>query len=113
MIPSSLLPQTVTINTRALAGARDAYGNRTRTTSEAAEVRARLHPLTTTELVDGRDVVTDLWRLYLPADVVIGAGDEVIQGTRRFLVEGTPAVRWGRGSPHHVEVSLRYIGDVA
>lgn len=112
MTLSSLLPQTVTITTRALAGARNAYGNQTPTTSASTTVQGRLQQMTTTEFVDGRDVVTDVWRLYLPADTALTAADEVVEGTRRFVVDGTPDIVWGRTAPHHLEATLRYVGDV-
>lgn len=112
MITGNLLPQTVTINTRSQDETRDAYGNQTTSTTSSTVVRGRLQQQTSVELVDGRDVVTDTWRLYLSADVSLTADDEVVEGTRRFIVDGTPSIVWGASAPHHIEATLRYVEDV-
>lgn len=61
---------------------------------------------------EDESLVVDLWDLHLPGAAVISAGDEVIEGSRRFTVEGTPDFVRVRGGIHHVEVLLRYVGEV-
>lgn len=108
---SQLLPQTVSL-VRYTASGEDLYGNPDVTGTTVATSRARLEQLGSRENDTDRMTVTDQWRVFLPAGTQLRAGDELLEGGRRFRVEGTPEVVYGASSAHHVEARLTYAGDV-
>jgi hypothetical protein len=64
--------------------------------------------------VEGEAFTTDRWRAEAPIDLVIDAGDEILEGGRRFIVEGSPnrMIHPFVPSLARVEVLLTYVGTV-
>ncbi len=94
-------------------GPRDRQGNPTTVETGRRVVACLMQQEGTREIVVGRDTLVDTWRLFLARHAQIDPGDEFEFGSRRFTVEGSPyRVNDGSGSAHHVEVRLRYVGEV-
>jgi len=93
-------------------GAEDDLGRPARAVlSRQADVPARLDQLSS---VEGESFTADRWRVELPLDTVIDAGDEVIESGRRFTVDGTPNRLTHPFLPalSRIEAHLNYVGRV-
>lgn len=73
----------------------------------------------TTEETEHRDTEVSGWRLFLPADAPISAGDRVTadpetyeKAATTYEVDGTPNVVSTPTGPHHVEAVLRLVQEV-
>lgn len=108
---ANLLPQTVTIS-RPDGALVDNEGNPVAARSTVATSRARLQLLASVEQFAQADTVSDRWLCFLPAGVDITAGDEVSDGTTRFVVDGTPNRVFAAAAEHHIEAVLRYDSPV-
>jgi hypothetical protein len=109
---ANLLTLPVAIVHREASGVLDEFGNDvptemlTQTVGELQQVK-REEPAT-----EGEVAVTT-WDLFLPAATAIATGDAVIAGGAIYEVIGDPwdARSPRTGLPHHVEASLRRVGD--
>lgn len=108
---ASLLPQQVIVTT-VTDGPVDDYGNPTHTTATSTTV-GRLDRTQTTETIDGRDVTVTRDVLFLPWGVTITAASRVTVDGIDYAVDGTPSVVYGATTPHHLEVPVRALQDVA
>lgn len=72
-------------------------------------VRALLQQVGSAE---GEEYVKDAWRLYLPARTELRAADAVVEGSRRFTVDGSPESVSLPGFPalRFVVARLNYVG---
>lgn len=63
--------------------------------------------------VEGEEYVADKWRAFLPADVVLGSGDRLIEGGRTYAVDGSPELVGIPGFPYmsHVVAHLVIVGS--
>lgn len=108
----TLLPQTATITTVG-NGSLDSDRNFVRTTATGTGVPCRLEMIDTSEPASGGVGVEDRWRIFLPAETVLTAADEITVSPRRYRVLGTPERVFGMSAEHHVEAVLLYVGDVS
>lgn len=91
-------------------GEPDVNGDRARITTTTDTV-CELQQSTTAETRDGGLVVVTQWNLYLPADAVVTANDEVSVDGVAYTVDGQP---WSvrdplTGETSHVEAKLREV----
>lgn len=70
-------------------GVRDSFGNDTWTTT-STQVTGAFDPGTSTEQVQGQDVVTMQPRVFLPAAVDVAVIDAIQVGGQIFEVDGAP-----------------------
>jgi hypothetical protein len=89
----------------------DEYGNEERAVGTPVAWPARLEQLTTEEIVRDEDTVLADWRLFLPADAVIGAYDQVHARGIIFNVAGLPNEQRAPWGIHHKEVALKMTDD--
>lgn len=108
----ALLPHSVTI-VRYDDSTEDAYGNPVRAETGRSTSPGRLWQVATEEREDGENTVVDRWKVFLPAGTALDAGDELLEGGRRFEVLGTPEQVYAARTVHHIEAQLRYVGAVA
>lgn len=112
MILNRFLRNNVTI-VRYGPGPRSRQGNPSRVEIGRNDYPAHLEQTSSQELLTNRDTVIDLWAIYLPPEAEIAAGDQVLEGTRIFNVEGTPSNHPGPGlRASHITARLRYISEV-
>lgn len=107
---ASLLAQTVTVRNYAEVGG-DRYGNAVPTWSDPGTTYpARLEQTGSSETGGDRRAVVSEWRLFLPADAVIGARDHVVDSDdRTFEVLGAPAKAVKPRRVSHIVARLRYV----
>lgn len=108
----NLLGQRVTLVQIGVTG-RDPLGKpKTGETSRTSDIPARLEQRGSQE---GDAYVVNSWVAYLPAGTEVSERDVLIEGSRRFEVEGTPALNSVPGFPaaDHLAVSLKYVGEVS
>ena len=107
---TSLMNDTVTI-VRLSNGEVDEYGKPSRETSERLNSRARIEQRGSRE---GEAYTVDTWRIALPPQTQIDAGDEVEYQGKRFSVINAPDNLSIPGFPflNRVEVDLRFVGPI-
>jgi long-subunit fatty acid transport protein len=91
-------------------GAPDAYGNDTWTTTSST-VRGAFNPGTSSELVQGQDLLTVQPSVYLPTGTAVTAVDAVQVGGQVYEVDGSPN-DWANPFTGHafgVEVRLKRV----
>lgn len=78
--------------------------------TETVVTGCSVQPASTTEDLDGRDTVAELWDLYAPAGTDLRATDRVRFGGILLEVDGEP-LSWDdhRGTAHHLEVRLKRV----
>lgn len=106
---SHLLTQSVTIQR---AGTRtDGVGDTQPdwSTPVETEVLGWLTQLSASEVLGNRDAQVSDWRLFLPADTTINAGDRVVANGITYEVDGLPANRPTPRGPHHLEAALHAV----
>lgn len=105
----ALMPHTVEV-VEYTDAARDELGRRGRVEVARRTYRALLEQRGT---VEDEAFVADAYRLALPPGAVITAGSEVIEGGRRFTVEGSPNRMALPGFPalDRIEVALKLVGS--
>jgi len=95
-------------------GPRDRQGNKTWVNEgDPVTIPGILTQRASKEIVLGRETVIDAWLLIVKAGTEIKASSRVVVGARQFDVDGTPDVIHLGAGVHHVEVPLRYVGDLA
>jgi len=92
-------------------GATDEYGRPSRDEAERLNSRARIEQRSSQE---GEAFTTDVWRIALPANSQIDAGDEIEYQGKRFSVINAPDNLSIQGFPFldRVETDLRYVGTI-
>lgn len=100
-----LLTEDVTV-VRVAWDAVDVYGNPRPGGETRVAYRGRLEEVEHREMVADRETVTSTWRLFLPAEAVIGRLDRVEAQGRVFEVDGLPIVHRTPRGAHHIEARL-------
>lgn len=107
---AALMGSTVTVVRQGVTG-KDPLGKAIVGEISRVTVPARLEQRGSEE---GDAYVVNSWAAYLPASTEVKERDVLIEGDRRFQVEGTPALNRIPGFPaaDHLAVNLKYVGEV-
>lgn len=94
--------QTVMLQSRTRSGT-DAHGNDTWSTTESDIEGCAVWPASSTETVQGQDVVTDSVMVAVPVETVVAATDRLVIGGLTYEVEAnaddytSPLTGWAPG----------------
>lgn len=104
MIDSLLHPETLTVLAVAETGL-DEDGVPTETTTESAWGPCNVHQTSTTEIRDGREIITNRLRASGPLAERITGGDRIRYGGNVYRIDGEPSHLKG-GALNHTELFL-------
>jgi len=106
---NSLLIHSVTVKNR-ISGATDSrYGDEVETYDAGTVYNARVQMSDVggqqREQLEGGDVISTAFEVFLPANAAVFGTSEIVWGTRILHVTGEPAIKYDGNGPHHIQVS--------